>query len=65
MNCPKYKKDLDGGIVEKKRPKGMFVIELNLNLATSTKSQFLTCIVHAFAISIVISIWETWIHTTH
>ena len=35
MNCPKYKRDLDGGKIEKKRYKGMLVIELNLNLATS------------------------------
>ena len=35
INCPKYKCDLDEGNVEKKRPKGMLVIELNLNLATS------------------------------
>ena len=35
MNCPKYKRDLDEGKIEKKRPKGMLVIELNLNLATS------------------------------
>jgi transposase InsO family protein len=35
MNCPKYKRDLDDGKVESKRHKGMLVIELNLNLATS------------------------------
>ena len=35
MNCPKYKRDLDGGKVEKKRHKGILVIELNLNIATS------------------------------
>ena len=35
MNCPKYKRDLDDGKVERKRPKGMLVIELNLNLVTT------------------------------
>ncbi|KAK8957726.1 hypothetical protein KSP39_PZI001286 [Platanthera zijinensis] len=35
MNCPKYKKDLDEGKIERKRPKGIFVIELNLNLTTT------------------------------
>ena len=35
MNCPKYKRDLDEGKVERKRPKGILVIELNLNLATT------------------------------
>lgn len=35
MNCPKYKHDLDEGKIERKRPKGMLVIELNLNLATT------------------------------
>ena len=34
-NCPKHECDLNGGKVEKKRPKGILVIELNLNLATS------------------------------
>lgn len=35
MNCPKYKRDLDEGKVQRKRQKGILVIELNLNLATS------------------------------
>ena len=35
MNCRKYKSDLDAGKIEKKRNKGVLVIELNLNLATS------------------------------
>ena len=35
MNCPKYKRDLDAGKVEKKHHKGILVIELNLNIATS------------------------------
>ena len=35
MNCTKYKRDLDEGKIEKRRPKGMLVIELNLNSATS------------------------------
>jgi len=35
MNCLKYKRDLDEGKIERKRPKGILVIELNLNLATT------------------------------
>jgi hypothetical protein len=38
MNFPKYKCDLDEGKVEHKRLKGIFIIELNLNLAITIQN---------------------------